>query len=378
MAHHGPHHEHQQNGQQDQDARQQALDAEQMGLFFRLAHRGLGLHGAAQLLGVLFGGERLHQLRHGLDALHGLEPQAHLQHVRHIARHGAVHGAGAGVGVRHHTLGGRHRGLPAHHAVEHRCKAVFVGIAALKLRRGILFRGRIPLVQLLAQAASGGAQAHRGVTRQTAPAVGHHPEVLRADAPVHQPDLVHGGHALKHRLQHGTGVVRAQRRALRFQPLVQRGAAQILHHRIHGVVGLHHVQHGFQPGGRGDALQRPVQVGKVHAGGLEQHLAAGLGLQDAVRAPLGRQGHRQIFLNGHPEAAQVLHAPVQDALPVQAPHLAHGVAPGQHRAHGQAAGGVAPRKHLAAVHTAVGGVGQLPHAVRTQAFLLHSSLPFVL
>ena len=44
----------------------------------------------------------------------------------------------------------------------------------------------------------------------------------------------------------------------------------------------------------------------------------------------------------------------------------------------QATGGVAPRKHLAVVHTAVGGMGQLPHAVRTQAFLLHSSLPFVL
>ena len=228
------------------------------------------------------------------------------------------------------------------------------------------------------QAAPRCAQTHCGVARQTAAAVFHHPDVLRADAPVHQPDLVHGGHALKHRLQHGAGIVRADGAGVVFQPLIQRGPARIFQHSIDGVVRFHHIQHRFQTVCRCDALDGVVQICKIHTGGLEQHLAAGLGLQDAVRAPLGRQGHRQIFLNGHPEAAQVLHAPVQDALPVQAPHLAHGVAPGQHRAHGQAAGGVAPRKHLAAVHTAVGGVGQLPHAVRTQAFLLHSSLPFVL
>ena len=189
---------------------------------------------------------------------------------------------------------------------------------------------------------------------------------------------MHGCHAVKHRLQHIAGRLSRNRAGTLIQPLLQRDAAGILHHGVDGVVLLEHVQHSLQTVCGGDALDGAVEIGKVHPGGLEQHLAAGLGLQDAVRAPLGRQGHRQIFLNGHPEAAQVLHAPVQDALPVQAPHLAHGVAPGQHRAHGQAAGGVAPRKHLAAVHTAVGGVGQLPHAVRAQAFLLHSSLPFVL
>ena len=140
-----------------------------------------------------------------------------------------------------------------------------------------MLRGRETLVQLLVEAASGRAQAHGGVARQPGPAIVQHPDVGRADAPVHQPHLVHGRHALKHGLQHGTGGGRLQGAGVIFQPFLQGPSTGVLHHGVDGIVLFKHVQHGFQAVGRGDALDGVVEVRKIHPGGLEQHLAAGFG-----------------------------------------------------------------------------------------------------
>ena len=304
-------------------------------------HRGLRLHGAGQLGGIFLGRKRLIQLRHSLDALHDLEPQPQLQYIGDVGRHGRLYGACPGVGVRHHALSSGHGCLPAHHAVKDGGKAVLIGVAPLKLGGGVLLRRGVALVQLLVQAAACGAQTHGGIPGQTAPAICHYPDILRADAAVYQPCLVHGCHALKHRAQHGAGILGPHRSGTIFQPLLQRGATQVFQHRIHGVIGLHHVQHGLQTAGGGNALDGAVQVCKVHAGGLEQHLAPLLGAQDAVRAPLRRKSDRQVLLDGHPESAQILHAAVQHTFAVQTAHLAHGIAPSQHRAHRQAARRVA-------------------------------------
>ena len=188
-------------------------------------HRGLRLHGAGQLGGIFLGRKRLIQLRHGLDALHDLEPQPQLQYIGDIGRYGRLYGACPGVRVRHHALGSGHGCLPAHHAVKDGGKAVFVGVAPLKLGGGVLLRRRVALVQLLVQAAACGAQTHGGVPCQTAAAIRHYPDVLRADAAVHQPCLVHGRHALKHRAQHGAGILCPHRGGAVCQPLLQRGAA---------------------------------------------------------------------------------------------------------------------------------------------------------
>ena len=320
------------------------------------------------------GRKGLIQLRHGLDALHGPQAQAQLQHLRDVQRQAAVHRFCAWVGVCHHALRCRHRGLPAHHAVEHGRKAVFIGIAALELCGGILLRGGIAFIQLFVQAAARRAQAHRGIACQTAAVVFHHADVLRADTAVHQTDLVHGGYAFKHRLQHGAGIVRADGAGVVFQPLIQRGAAQIFQNGVNAVIGFHHIQHGFQTIGRSDALDGAVQVRKIHAGGLEQHLTAGLGPQGAFCRALRREGNGQIFLDGHPETAQILCAAVEDALAVDAQHFPYGVAPGQHGAHRQGAAGVAPGKAFAAVRAALCCSGQRLQAVWTQACCFHCGL----
>ena len=135
-------------------------------------------------------------------------------------------------------------------------------------------------------AAARRAQPHGGVARQACPAVFQHPDVLRTDAPVHQPHLMHGRHAVKHRLQHIAGRLGRNRAGTLIQPLLQRDAAGILHHGVDGVVLLEHVQHGLQTVCGRDALDRAVEIGKVHPGGLEQYLAAQLGPEQRVRAPL--------------------------------------------------------------------------------------------
>ena len=188
-------------------------------------HRGLRLHGAGQLGGIFLGRKRLIQLRHGLDALHDLEPQPQLQYIGDIGRYGRLYGACPGVRVRHHALSSGHGCLPAHHAVKDGGKVVFVGVASLKLGSGVLLRRGVALVQLLVQAAACGAQTHGGVPCQTAAAICHYPDILRADAAVHQPRLVHGRHALKHRAQHGAGILCPHWSRAVFQPLLQRGAA---------------------------------------------------------------------------------------------------------------------------------------------------------
>ena len=159
-----------------------------------------------------------------------------------------------------------------------------------------------------------------------------------------------------------------------FQPLIQRGAAQIFQNGVNAVIGFHHIQHGFQTIGRSDALDGAVQVRKIHAGGLEQHLTAGLGPQGAFCHALRREGNGQIFLDGHPETAQILCAAVEDALAVDAQHFPYGVAPGQHGAHRQGAAGVAPGKAFAAVRAALCCSGQRLQAVWTQACCFHCGL----
>ena len=227
------------------------------------------------------------------------------------------------------------------------------------------------------QAAARRPQADGGVAGQPGAAVFQHPDVFRADAPVHQPHLVHGRHPVKDRLQHGAGFLRGDQLAPLVQPLVQRDAARVFQHRIDGVVGLHHVQHRLQPGGRGDPLDGAVQVPKVHPGGLEQYLAAGLGPQLVVGPALGRKGDGQVLLDGHPEAAAVLHAAVEDAFAVDAQHLPHRIAAGQQGAHRQSPGGVAPGKAAPAVGTAPGPLFQLGPAVRAKDHVLvHLLSPF--
>ena len=212
LIHQPPHDEQCQDGQQDQDGRQQVAQAEDM-LFPLLflgglrARRGL-LQSLGKLRGILLTAQCLEQLGHCLDALGRPELQAHPEHIRNILRHCPFQRAGAGVGVRHQPLCRRNRALPADHPVDHGGKAVFVGVTALEFGGGILLRCRVALVQLLVQAAARRAQPHGGVARQACPAVFQHPDVFRADAPVHQPHLMHGRHAVKHRLQHIAGRLR--------------------------------------------------------------------------------------------------------------------------------------------------------------------------
>ena len=368
LIHQPPHDEQDQNRQQDQNCRQQIAQTQQMLLGVALRQRQRPGFGAGQvpgqLGGVLLRGQRLEELGHGLDALHRLQLQAHPEHVGKVLRHGGVHRPGAGVGVRHQPLCRRDRTLAADHSVDHRRKAVFIGVAALKLGGGILLRGRVTLVQLLVQAAARRAQPHRRVAGQPGAAVFQHPDVLRADAPVHKADLVHGGHAVEHRLQHGADLLRRQRAGMLIQPAAQRHAAGVFHHGIDGVVFLEHVQHRLQAVGRGDALDGAVKVGKVHPGGLEQHLAAQFGPQGGVHPPLRRQRQGHILLDGHPEAPDVLRAPVQDALTVDPFDLADGIPPAQHRAHRQTARRIAPCEHPAAMRASRRALVQLRKAVR--------------
>ena len=56
-----------------------------------------GFMGAGQLGGIFLGRKRLIQLRHGLDALHDLEPQPQLQYIGNIGRYGRLYGACPGV-----------------------------------------------------------------------------------------------------------------------------------------------------------------------------------------------------------------------------------------------------------------------------------------
>ena len=227
------------------------------------------------------------------------------------------------------------------------------------------------------QAAARRPQADGGVAGQPGAAVVQHPNVFGADAPVDQPHLVHGRHPVEHRLEHGAGLLGGHQVFLLVQPLVQGHAAGVFQHGVDGVVGLHHVQHRLQAGGRGDALDAAVQVPKVHPGGLEQHLAAGLGAQLIVRPPLGRKGDGQVLLDGHPEAAPVFHPAVEDALPVDAQHLAHRVAAGQQGAHRQGPGGVAAGKAALAVGAAFGPLFQHGPAVRAKdRALVHLLSPF--
>ena len=375
LIHQPPHDEQRQDGQQDQDGRQQVAQAEDM-LFLLLFLGGLRargglLQGPGKLRGILLAAQCPEQLGHGLDALGRPELQAHPEHIRNILRHRPFQRAGAGVGVRHQPLCRRNRALPADHPVDHGGKAVFVGVAALKFGGGILLRCRVALVQLLVQAAARCAQTYGSVTRQACPAVFQHPDVLRADAAVHQPHLMHGRHTVKHRLQHIASRLGRNRAGTLIQPLLQRDAAGVFHHGVDGVVLLEHVQHGLQTVCRRDALDGAVEIGKVHPGGLEQHLAAQLGPEQRVRAPLRRQRQGHILLDGHPEPPDVLHAPVQDALAVDALHLAHGIPPGQQRAHRQAARRVAPGQYPAAVRAHRHPALQLAHAVRADAFCFH-------
>ena len=225
------------------------------------------------------------------------------------------------------------------------------------------------------QAAARRPQAHRGVARQPGAAVVQHPDVLGADAAVHQPHLMHGRHTVEDGLQHGAGGGDVHGAGVVLQPLLQGTPAGVFHHGVDGVVLLKHIQHRLQTVGGGDTLDGAVQVGKIHPRGLEQHLAAGLGAEQAVAAPLcgQRQGH--ILLEGDPEAAQILDTAIQNALAVDALYFAHGVPPGQHRARREAAHRVAPRKAPPAVGADLGQVVQLLHTVRTDAFRFHGGSP---
>ena len=173
-------------------------------------------------------------------------------------------------------------------------------------------------------------------------------DVGRADAPVHKPHLMHGLHPPEHRLEHRAGLLR-RHSAVLFEPLLERTAAGVLHDGVDRVVLFKDVQHRLEAVGRGDALDEAVEVGKVHPGGLEQHLAAGLRAEDAVLPPLcgQRQGH--ILLDGHAERPGVLDAPVEDALAVHALDVPHRIPARQHRARGETARRVAPCKLPAAV-----------------------------
>ena len=364
---HPPQHQQDEDGQQNEDGRQQVPQAEHVLLLFLVRLGQLpgcrARQAAGQLLGILPRGQCLEQLGHGLDALHRLQLQAQPEHLREVLRHRRLQCAGARVRIRHQPLRCRDRALPADHPVDHRSQTVFVGVAALKLGGRILFRGRVALVQLLVQAAARCAQANRSVARQPGTAIFQHPDVLRADAPMHQTHLVHRRHAVKHWLQHRADLLRRQPAGMCLQPAAQRHPAGIFHHGIDRVVLLEHIQHGFQSVGGRDALDGAVQVRKIHPGGLEQHLAAQFGPQGCIRAALCRQRQGQILLDGHPEAPMVLCAPVQDAFAVHLFDLADGIPPAQHRAHRQRTHRVAALKAPAALRAGRRALAQLGQAV---------------
>ena len=369
-----PEDQHDEDAQQDEDAGQQVADAEQLGLCGRSrllrGGRRPGGQTPGQLLGILPLREGAEELLDGLDALHRLEAEAQIQRLRDVGRHSRGDGTGLGVGVGDEALGRRDGAYPADHPVEHRRKAVFVGVAALELRRGILLRGRVALVQLLVEAAARRPQAHRRIARQPGAAIVQNADVGRADAPVHKPHLMHGLHPPEHRLEHRAGLLR-RHSAVLFEPLLKRTAAGVLHDGVDRVVLFKDVQHRLEAVGRGDALDEAVEVGKVHPGGLEQHLAAGLRAEDAVLSPLcgQRQGH--ILLDGHAERPGVLDAPVEDALAVHALDVPHRIPARQHRARGETARRVAPCKLPAAVGALCSPLFQLLHTVWTNALSLH-------
>ena len=188
---------------------------------------------------------------------------------------------------------------------------------------------------------------------------------------MHQTHLVHRRHAVEHRLQHRADLLRRQPAGMRLQPAAQRHPAGVLHHGIDRVVLLEHIQHGFQSVGGRDALDGAVQVRKIHPGGLEQHLATQFGPQGCIRAALCRQRQGHILLDGHPERAVVLHAPVEDAFAVHALDVAHSIPACQHGACRKTARRVAPCKFPAAVGTLLLPRFQLLHTVWTNASLLH-------
>ena len=364
------------DAEQNDDARQKISDAQQLSLRgrFRLLRRGGGrvqrFHAAGQFLRILPLREGAEKLLHRLDALHRLEPEAQIQRFGDVSRHRRRHRAGLGVGVGDETLCRRDGAQPADHPVEHRREAVFVGVAALELGGGILLRGGIALVQLLVEAAACRAQPHRRVAGEPGAAIVHDADVGRADAPVYEAHLMHGLHPVEHRFQHGAGLL-GRHGAVLLQPLLERTAAGVLHDGVDRVVLFKDVQHGLQAVGRGDALDEAVEVGKIHPGGLEQHLAARLRAEDAVPPPLCRQRQGHILLDGHPEGAVVLHAPVEDALAVHALDVAHGIPACQHSACRKTARRVAPCKLPAAVGTLLLPRFQLLHTIWTNASLLH-------
>ena len=228
------------------------------------------------------------------------------------------------------------------------------------------------------QAAARRPQADGGVAGQPGAAVVQHPDVFGADAPVDQPHLVHGRHPVEDRLQHGAGRLGVHRSFLPRQPLVEGDAARVFQHGVDGVISLHHVQHRFKAGGRGDPLDGAVEVPEIHPGGLEQHLAAGFRAQLIVAAPLGREGDGQVLLDGHPEAAPVFHPAVKDALAVDAQHLPHRIPACQQGAHRQGPRGVAPGKAALTVGAALGPRLQFRLAVRAKdPVLVHLLSPFL-
>ena len=124
-----------------------------------------------------------------------------------------LHLAGGGQAVHHLALNGRHRCLAGDQPIKHRCHTVNIGVSPLKLLREILFRCRIALIQLGFQFTSQIAQAQCRITAQAGqPALGN-ANVIRRNAPMHQSDLVQGGHAFHHRLHQAAGFLRKQRAA---------------------------------------------------------------------------------------------------------------------------------------------------------------------
>ena len=288
----------------------------------------------------------------------------------------AVGRAGAGHVVVHAAQIGAQRLHARHHAVEHRGKAVYVGVFAVKLGHGILLGRGIAVCQLAFNFAARRAQALRGKAGQLG-ALRRNPDGVRADAAVQKAHAVHGVHAVHHGAQQHKRLLLRQGLFPAGKVARKRRALVRLAHGIGRVVRLHHVQHRHKALGAAKAHQAAVKVGKIHAGGFKQHLAPGARQHAAVCGARGANRDGHILLNGDAAHLFAVNGAVSNALAVQAKAFAYGVAPCKQRVRRQRAGGVGVHKALAAVRAALRAKLYIGHAVVADDLLGHRPSPLL-
>ena len=278
-------------------------------------------------------------------------------------------------GIVHPAQVCRHGRLAREHAVKQRAQAIDIGVFSVKFRHGVLLRRSITVEHLALQLAVRGAQAQRGIARKLGRARFGDEHRLGADAPVQQAHAVHGLHAIDHRAQQQKRLALRQRLGPLLQISEQRRALVRLAHSVSGIVFLNQVQHLHQAVVAPQRDKAAVQVHKIHARRLEQHLAALARYDAAVAGTRGADGDGHIFLDNHAARGAVVYGSVQNALAVQRQHTADGIAPGQQRVDGQRAGGIGILKALPAVRARGQARIRVGQAVAANDLFAHGLYP---